>query len=101
MLPPSFGFIQSARVVLPADRTPRYRRDYRHGPRIRQTGDTIALQRPKTGLPIPKEADIPLNKLRQRIVLHHIGKIDPSDITDTIAAGEYQAWAKALSMTLE
>lgn len=56
---------------------------------------------PQTGKPIQKEADIPFYKLQQRMVLHNIGKIDPSDITDAIAAGAYQALAKALTLMPE
>ncbi len=52
---------------------------------------------PQSGERILKEKDIPFYKLQERIVLHNIGNIDPSDITDTIAAGGYQALAKALS----
>lgn len=52
---------------------------------------------PRTGEPILLEEEIPFYKLQQRVVLHNIGKIDPTDITDTIAAGGYQALASALS----
>ncbi len=51
---------------------------------------------PKTGEPIPHEKDIPFYKLQHRLVLRRIGAIDPTDIADTIAAGGYQALAKAL-----
>jgi NADP-reducing hydrogenase subunit HndC len=43
------------------------------------------------------ESEIPFYKLQHRVVLHNIGKIDPTDITDTIAVGGYQALAKALT----
>jgi NADH:ubiquinone oxidoreductase subunit F (NADH-binding)/(2Fe-2S) ferredoxin/Pyruvate/2-oxoacid:ferredoxin oxidoreductase delta subunit len=57
---------------------------------------------PQSGEPILSEKEIPFYKLQQRSVLRNIGKIDPTDITDTIAAGGYQALAKALtSMTPE
>ncbi|MBW2480033.1 MAG: NAD(P)H-dependent oxidoreductase subunit E, partial [Deltaproteobacteria bacterium] len=52
---------------------------------------------PETGETVFTEQEIPFYKLQERIVLHNIGKIDPSEITDTIAAGGYQALAKALS----
>ena len=62
--------------------------------------ERLLYKNPKTGDPIFNEQDIPFYKLQQRIVLHNIGKIDPTDITDTIAAGGYQALAKVLwSMT--
>jgi len=48
------------------------------------------------------EDQIPFYKRQQRVVLHNIGKIDPTDITDAIAAGAYRSLAKALeSMTPE
>ncbi len=50
----------------------------------------------QTGEAIAREADIPFYKLQQRLVLGRIGSIDPTDINDTIAAGGYQALAKAL-----
>lgn len=52
---------------------------------------------PSTGETIEKEKDIPFYNRQERIVLHNIGKIDPTDIHDTIAAGGYQALAKALT----
>jgi NADP-reducing hydrogenase subunit HndC len=52
---------------------------------------------PNTKEAIPLEKDIPFYKYQQRIVLRNIGKVDPTDIRDTIAAGGYQALAKALS----
>jgi len=52
---------------------------------------------PETGEPVFTEQEIPFYKLQKRVVLHNIGKIDPSEITDTIAAGGYQALAKALN----
>lgn len=63
-------------------------------------GETVArlqYKDPKTGASIPHAHDIPFYKLQQRVVLHNIGKIDPTDIMDTIAAGGYQALAKALT----
>ncbi len=52
---------------------------------------------PKTGKRIYTEAEIPFYNLQERIILHNIGKIDPVDINDTLAAGGYQALAKALA----
>ena len=51
---------------------------------------------PKTDDLIFTEDQIPFYKLQQRVVLHNIGKIDPTDITDTIAAGGYRALARAI-----
>lgn len=52
---------------------------------------------PGTGETVLTEQEIPFYKLQKRVVLHNIGKIDPSDISDAIAAGGYQALARALS----
>lgn len=59
--------------------------------------ERLLYKDPQTKEPIPKETDIPFYKLQERVVLHNIGKIDPTDITDTIAAGGYQALAKILA----
>ena len=57
---------------------------------------------PDSGKTIAKEEDIPFYKLQDRKLLEHIGKIDPTDIRDSIRTGGYQALAKALtSMTPE
>ncbi|HMK65393.1 MAG TPA: NAD(P)H-dependent oxidoreductase subunit E, partial [Thermodesulfobacteriota bacterium] len=51
---------------------------------------------------IPLEKEIPFYKHQERVVLRNIGKVDPTDIRDTIAAGGYLALAKALTtMTRE
>jgi NADH-quinone oxidoreductase subunit F len=50
----------------------------------------------KTGEHIVHDHEIPFYKHQQRIVLKNIGKIDPTDIYDTIASGGYQALAKVL-----
>ena len=64
--------------------------------------ERLLYQDPKTGEPIAHEDDIPFYSLQQRLVLGRIGSVDPTDINDTIAAGGYQALAKALtSMTPE
>ncbi|MCF8037127.1 MAG: NADH-quinone oxidoreductase subunit NuoF [Desulfobacteraceae bacterium] len=59
--------------------------------------ERLLYKDPKTGDPILTEEEIPFYNLQERVVLHNIGKIDPTDITDTIAAGGYQALAKAIS----
>ena len=50
-----------------------------------------------TGAHIPYDRDIPFYKLQTRIVLGNIGKIDPTEVRDTIVAGGYQALAKTLA----
>jgi NADH:ubiquinone oxidoreductase subunit F (NADH-binding)/(2Fe-2S) ferredoxin len=59
--------------------------------------ERLLYKDPKTDDLIFTEDQIPFYKLQHRVVLHNIGKIDPTDITDTIAAGGYQALAKAIS----
>jgi NADH:ubiquinone oxidoreductase subunit F (NADH-binding)/(2Fe-2S) ferredoxin/NAD-dependent dihydropyrimidine dehydrogenase PreA subunit len=51
----------------------------------------------QTEEPIPFYRDIPFYQHQQRIILRHIGKIDPTDIRDTIAAGGYQALVQAIT----
>ncbi len=62
-----------------------------------ETIKRLLYKDPHTGDTIETEQEIPFYHLQERIVLHNIGKIDPTDIEDTIAAGGYQALAKALS----
>ena len=62
-----------------------------------QPVERLLYKDPQTGKRIHTEQEIPFYKLQERVVLHNIGKIDPTDITDAIAAGAYQALAKALS----
>ena len=57
----------------------------------------LLYKMPGTGETVLTEQEIPFYKLQKRVVLHNIGKIDPSDISDAIAAGGYQALARALS----
>jgi NADP-reducing hydrogenase subunit HndC len=57
----------------------------------------LLYKNPTDGKKILHEQDIPFYKRQTRLVLHNIGKIDPTDICDTIAAGGYQALAKALT----
>ena len=52
---------------------------------------------PETGETVIHDKDIPFYKYQQRLVLKNIGKIDPVDIQDTIAAGGYQSLAKVLT----
>ena len=53
---------------------------------------------PQTKEHISLETEIPFYKNQERIVLRNIGKVDPTDIQDTIARGGYQALAKALKI---
>ena len=70
---------------------------------VQQTiGQDKAVERllyrdPHTGDPYLHEEDIPFYNLQERVVLQNIGKIDPTDIRDTIACGGYQALARALT----
>lgn len=57
----------------------------------------LLYKNPTDGKKILHEQDIPFYKRQTRVVLHNIGKIDPTDICDTIAAGGYQGLAKALT----
>jgi len=57
----------------------------------------LLYEDPQTGNRIIHEQEIPFYKNQQRIVLRNIGRIDPTDILDAIAAGGYRALAKALS----
>ena len=59
--------------------------------------DRLLYVEPRTGEHIVHDHEIPFYKHQQRIVLKNIGKIDPTDIRDTIAVGGYAALAKALS----
>jgi len=56
-----------------------------------QAVERLLYKDPKTDDLIFTEKEIPFYKLQKRVVLHNIGKIDPTDITDTIAANGYQA----------
>ena len=59
--------------------------------------ERLLYRDPKTNEPIPLEKEIPFYKYQQRVILRNIGKVDPTDIQDTIAIGGYQALAKALT----
>jgi NADP-reducing hydrogenase subunit HndC len=59
--------------------------------------DRLLYQDPKTDALIAHHEEIPFYKHQLRIVMRNIGKIDPTDIRDTIVAGGYEALAKALT----
>lgn len=59
--------------------------------------ERLLYKDPKTDKNLETEDEIPFYNLQERVVLKNIGKIDPTEINDTIAAGGYQALAKALS----
>ncbi len=59
--------------------------------------DRMAYQDPDTGAPIFFKNQIPFYKKQVRRVLGKCGRIDPTNIDHYIAAGGYQAIAKALS----
>ena len=50
-----------------------------------------------SGERIEKYADVPFYKHQKRVAMRNIGRIDPTEITDTIAAGGYRALARALT----
>ncbi len=58
--------------------------------------DRLLYKDPKTGEPVPKEADIPFYRLQNRLLLGENLLIDPTSIEDYIARGGYRALAKAL-----
>ena len=58
--------------------------------------ERLLYEDPATGEKIVHHGDIPFYKYQQRVVMHNIGMIDPSDIMDTLAVGGYSALAKAL-----
>ena len=51
---------------------------------------------PATGEEIAHESDVPFYKKQMRLILGTNGEIDPTDITQYIAAGGYSALSKAL-----
>jgi NADP-reducing hydrogenase subunit HndC len=59
--------------------------------------DRLLYVEPRTGEHIVHDHEIPFYKHQQRIVLKNIGKIDPTDIRDTIVVGGYEALGKALT----
>jgi NADH:ubiquinone oxidoreductase subunit F (NADH-binding)/(2Fe-2S) ferredoxin/Pyruvate/2-oxoacid:ferredoxin oxidoreductase delta subunit len=62
-----------------------------------QAVDRLLYRNPDTGDLVFTQDDIPFYKLQERVVLRNVGRIDPTDISDTIEAGGYQALAKALT----
>ena len=58
--------------------------------------ERLLYEDPATGEKIVHHGDIPFYKYQQRVVMHNIGMIDPTDIMDTLAVGGYSALAKAL-----
>jgi len=59
--------------------------------------ERLLYKDPKTGEAIAHQDEIPFYKHQQKVVMRHIGHIDPTDIEDCIAAGGYTALAKALT----
>ena len=59
--------------------------------------ERLLYKNPTTKESISLEKEIPFYKHQQRVILRNIGKVDPTDIQDTIAAGGYRALAKALT----
>ncbi len=59
--------------------------------------ERLLYEDPKTGEHVAHHEEIPFYKHQERIVMRHIGTIDPRDIRDSLAAGAYKGLAKALS----
>ena len=59
--------------------------------------ERLLYEDPKTGEHVTHHEEIPFYKHQERIVMRHIGTIDPRDIRDSLAAGAYKGLAKALS----
>jgi NADP-reducing hydrogenase subunit HndC len=59
--------------------------------------ERLLYKNPETDDLVFTQDEIPFYKLQKKLVLRNVGKIDPTDINDAIAAGSYQALAKALS----
>ena len=59
--------------------------------------ERLLYHHPLTNEPISLESEIPFYKNQYRIVLRNIGKVDPTEIRDTIGRGGYQALAQALT----
>jgi NADH-quinone oxidoreductase subunit F len=58
--------------------------------------DRLLYADPKTKQRIDREQDIPFYQKQQRIVLANNGQLDPTDISEYVALGGYQALVKAL-----
>ncbi len=59
--------------------------------------ERLLYEDPKSGEHVAHHEEIPFYKHQERIVMRHIGTIDPRDIRDSLAAGGYKGLAKALS----
>ena len=59
--------------------------------------ERLFYQDPSTKERIPTYHEIPFYKRQKRLVLRNCGQIDPEDIEDSLAAGNYQGLKKALS----
>jgi len=62
-----------------------------------QVIERLLYSEPKTKERIAREADVPFYKFQERIVFGRNGIIDPTSIEDYIAAGGYEALAKAVT----
>ncbi|MBN2035884.1 MAG: NADH-quinone oxidoreductase subunit NuoF [Chitinispirillaceae bacterium] len=60
--------------------------------------ERLLYKEPVSGEKIRKEKDIPFYKKQNRLLLGQNGIIDPTEIDDYVAAGGYEALAKALSI---
>ncbi|MEW5816629.1 MAG: NAD(P)H-dependent oxidoreductase subunit E, partial [Spirochaetota bacterium] len=60
--------------------------------------ERLLYESPETGERVRSPDSIPFYKVQHRIVLKENGVIDPTDITEYIAAGGYSALAKALTV---
>lgn len=59
--------------------------------------ERLLYKDPSSGESIEHHDDIPFYKYQERIVMRHIGHIDPTNIYDTIEAGGYKALPKVLT----
>ncbi len=59
--------------------------------------ERLLYEDPNTGEHVAHHEEIPFYKHQERIVMRHIGTIDPGDIRDSLAAGAYKGLARALS----
>jgi NADH-quinone oxidoreductase subunit F len=59
--------------------------------------ERLLYEDPNTGEHVTHHEEIPFYKHQERIVMRHIGTIDPRDIRDSLASGAYKGLAKALS----
>ncbi len=59
--------------------------------------ERLLYEDPKTNEHVTHHEEIPFYKHQERIVMRHIGTIDPRDLRDSLAAGGYKGLAKALT----